>query len=243
MKRLKCFYFLTILTLLSVSCFTGFFPENKETIDGIERPHTTKIHFNNTGIHRAIVFSDHNRMHKIGDATPNGLSASYDFSPSFLFDFYLTYYLSISGVEIPFIPPMSQGGVIQEPVRRDQDNSINIISLLNRPLLDPDTILINNVYYIAINNSSLESFRFMTGVFINNVVDGKEGDEVIEPGKTGIYMLAATQQPTPRVRVVLTDYPLSITSFERGKVYSFDFNGSFVTLNSITDITLSNSMH
>jgi hypothetical protein len=244
MKQLKGVCLLAVFVLFFSSCFTGFFPETKELIDGIERPHTTRVRFSNLGesnLHRVSVFSDSGRKSKIGnDIAPNSISELEDISQSFLFDFYLTFHLPIGGIEIPFNPSARDGGVLQEPIVRDQENTINIISLFTR-ISDHNRILVNDGYYIIIRNAGGPTFSFLTGNLIHNVVNGNEGDEYISNGNTGIYFLTQNNPNNPRIQVVGQPTALPPTNFERGKVYSFVYNGSSVSFERVADITLNNS--
>jgi len=246
MIRFKNYFLLLVFALIFSSCFTGFFDETEEKIDGIKRAHSTKVCFENSGannIHKVSVFYDNDRTSKIGnDILPGQISDSYDIFPSHLYTFYLTFYLSISGVEIPIAPSAADGGMLQEPIKRDEENTVKITSLFTS-VSDIDKILVNDCYYITIKNATGPAFAFLSGNQLYNVVGGEEGDEYITVGKTAIYKLTATTPSNPRIQVSGNPYTLPVTTFERGKVYSFTYNGgSSIVFDGSKDISLNSTL-
>jgi len=243
MIRFKSIYLLFLALFLS-SCFTGFFPETEEVIDGVVRAHATKVCFRNTGptnVHKVTVYYDNDRTDKICDVLPGATSALSDIFPSSLYSFFVTFYLTISGIEIPVAPSPGDGGLLQHPIKRDVENTVPIVSIFTL-ISDLDKILVNDGYYITIRNVTGPVFSFLAGSQLYNVVGGEEGDEYITAGNTGIYKLTATSPYNPRVQVSTVSYTLPITTFERGKVYSFAFNGSSVAYLGVKDISLRSTM-
>ena len=244
MFRFKNFYILLVFALFLSSCFTGLFEVTEEKVDGVKRAHSTTVRFSNAGInniHKVSVFSDNDRTIKFDDVLPGQVSGAHDIFPSYLYTFHLTFYLSISGIEIPIAPSATDGGMLQEPIKRDILNTVDIISLLVR-VSDYDKILVTDSYYITIKNLTGPTFAFLAGSQLYNVVGGKEGDEYISVGKTGVYKLTALTPSNPRIQIAGVSTTLPVTTFQRGKVYSFSYNGSTITYEGEEDISLRSTM-
>jgi len=251
MKGIKFYFTIVILTMLFSSCFTGFFPTTEESITGIERHHTTRVRFNNNtgGLnlfnrHRVSVFSDMNRQTKIGqDVAPNSTSGFFECTPSNLFSFYLTYHLTIGGVNIPYNPPLERGGWLPFPVKRNEDNTVPIPPLAEVMTGQLNDLLITDAFYLAIKNNGSFVMSLMAGIMTQIPVNSIE--PYIQPGQTGIYRLENQTLSGLNILVLLNTYPFPINTAYRGNVYLFDFDGNDILHNPATDvieITVSNSL-
>ena len=231
-----------IFLLVFSSCFTGFFPETKETIDGIERVHTTTVQFSNVGIFRVKVFIDNGRNDQIGDIPALSTSNPVECYPHALFNFYLTYFLKINDIVIPFAPPLNKGGFHPYPVPRNI-NTVVPIPHLNESITNPDEVLITDAYYFSIKNSSSRILNLAFGSGGTSVIQETIGGEVnIMANQTGVYKLTNTNLSSIGLIVgAITNLPLPISSVTRGSIYSFEYNGTSLYLLNETQITLRNT--
>jgi len=247
MKGLRFCLSAVILIMFLSSCFSGFFPVNEETIDGIDRQHSTRVRFQNNFLfqnqnpHRISVYIDSGRQNKIGqDVAPNATTDYFDCVPSSLFSFYLTYHLNFSGVQIPYNPPIANGGLLAYPVPRNTDTTVPVPSLVSRTS-NPDDFLITDAFYFSIRNDSVLPFQLMLGGISSQLT--VDGVEFITPGNTGIYRLTNQNLSTTRVNTLPSgshDFP--ITTADRGKVYRFSLAGSVTQIGEAINITVNNSL-
>ena len=251
MIKIKGFTLFITFSLIFTSCFTGFFAETEESIEGIERQHYTTVQFNNstTGnsghkILKVKVFSDLARNNPMGEAVPPRTTSDIvDCTPSSMHDFYFTFYLNINGVEIPFSPPSDKGGFHSYPVKRN-DNTVVPIPPISERNPNANEILVTDALFLVIRNLSSSTIDLSTGSSgMHTTQTTVDGMQYILANQSGTYRLTTTNISNYVVMInYITPVPLPITTVERGKFYIFNFNGSTLTLSDEKNIAWGNSL-
>jgi len=162
MKRQLIFTLLFIASLfISCTAFFNFDEQNISHLDkdgnvikggsgGIDYLSTTKVIFNNSAnYYKVDVFSTHTRNNKMATINAGQISDAISWFADEAYPFYLTYYLSIAGVDIQFIPSKYGLHFIEANITKNIDNVINIVNL---DVIQDDEILFNEIYIILKNN-------------------------------------------------------------------------------------------
>jgi len=215
----KHFIFAALVALFFASC-TGFFDYGEEKItylneDGkpVDQPigggegggtvfvSNTKIIFHNKDQNWKVDVFDLPSRNGSPLVTLNAGQSSDQISwfPDSNFYFYLTYYILLRGVEIPYIPIINKGMLqdrydyVNAQIFKDQINPINITSLdellpFNHILFPEAYLFINNLYNTAI--------RFAIGSGIQTPINGSSSlvnqngfalYKISNPGNTSGY--------------------------------------------------------
>lgn len=228
------------------SCFTSFFEVTEESIDGesYERPHTTRVQFDNTGdanVHKVSVFTTRERDRwsdaPIDTINAGSISISHGIEPHSQFVFYYTYFLKIGDREVPYIPLDRYGrGESVFSIRRDQTTTVTIRSLRDSIMesapADINEPLVTGIYFTIQNNSpssvqfvvnesalfDLERERFINP-FSNTMFEYSEGISLLNLNNTGIRSTqTAIVTPLNTIGII----------FQQGYFYSLVFDGSSI---------------
>jgi len=239
--------FIIIFPMFFFSCTNSFdLREQEKIIDNSDFDEKgnpisrTNIYFSNNGSFPVDVFSDYTRAVKVNKDIifPGGYSPEIPWLPTSgtPYTFYITYYLDVYGVMIPYIP---QGG-IGTTTRIIPFNELTLVQISDISALIPsDQRLINDVGIILFNNYSSEAqLHRGTSVLTQN------NSEVfsIAPTKAGFYRVGSAAS-TSVYSVFASNMMLNLpeTSLQAGHVYVFELTNSGQTsLWSSFELTMGN---
>jgi hypothetical protein len=228
----------TLVGVFFASC-TGFFDLGKgEEIKGHNEnePSLTKIYFDNTrNRYRVDVFSNFTRQTKIDSVSGNGISTAQDWLPTTEpYLFYLTYYLPIGNVVIPYISSEDDNAFVSMRIPKDVTTRIQI------PVLPSSDAGLFDDACLTIKNNGYSDFR----LFINGTPKRPENGDLpyVAPNTTALYKFGSNITLSA-LQIVITappgkPLPAEITAFEEGWLYEVDFDGTTATLVSSKLLTL-----
>jgi len=243
--------FIIIFSMFFFSCTNSFdLREQEQIIDNSDFDDNgnpisrTNIQISNNGPFPVDVFSDYTRAVKVNKdiILPGEYSPEIPWLPTSgtPYTFYITYYLDVYGVMIPYIP---QGGVgtttIHIPYNAPEPAPVQISDISASALIPSDQRLINDVGIILFNNYSSEAqLHRGTSVLTQN------NSEVISiaPTKAGFYRVGSAAS-TAIYDVFASNIMLKLpeTSLQAGYVYVFELTNSGQTsLWSSFELTMGN---
>jgi len=230
-----------VAAVFFVSC-TGFFDLGKEEIINLtpanEMPKTL-IYFNNTNNYAVDVFSSHTRGIKVVTVPANQSSDAFSWIPTNDgFEFYFTYYLTVSGKEVPYIPPKDYGvDYITVTIPKDKTTAVQVPRLSQN--IKPDTALFTDAF-LAIKNNNASAIQLLSG---NSIILPVTGLSLVNYGETAVYKLIPTKNISlysiklPGNNVAL--YNSGITTLESGYLYEVEVTGTGISLKGSKLLTLS----
>jgi len=252
---------LTVFFVILTSCFSGFFPENEETIKGIMRPHTTYVEFRNDSgiynIHGVWVFltPDRSDQHPIKiDAFSKSDPVHMD--PIHRFNYYFSYILRIEGIDIRYELPSKYGlGMDEAYVPRNVLTSIHIPTIFNKMedsklLYEIDDPLVSDTYFAIYNNTS-SSINF---VVLDQSQPFHDAPTSVPHNQftTHVYKLTQNQftavnSPATGVRITGAYQIIALNmnttgeTFQRGYFYNITFTPGTITITDSKPINFANT--
>jgi len=228
----KRLVFVAVITIFFVSC-TGFYDLRDQTriIDQSEKDEngqvisTTKIYFDNTWNKFPVdVFSTHTRTIKVSSVQANAVSDIVSWLPTRPnedFYFYLTFYLPIEGIQLPFIPRSWGADTSSMSIPFNTTTQIPIVNISTSGIIPDDALMIDDVCIILENSFSM-TVQFQRG----NVVlkPENQSNNTINYGQKGLFRIPpANTNAGYQIRSGGQEYfynlPSDITSLARGNVY------------------------
>lgn len=231
-----------VIMLLSACGETG----NKE-IDNIPGPKATVVFDNTQGSYLAVVYralprTDNNKIVEI----PAGqLSAEIDWNPGSSVPFFFSYKLNLIGISDFTLEYVADKGLDQTYVRIDENKKIvipipslnQIVSPLDEPLTNNSYIYIQNNSSIAINLSRGSSVLTPDNLSSDRVNSGERVRYTItNSGSRSVSLYSINENART------FNFPGSLLNFEPGRVYNFVYDGSNISLISMIDIKLENTL-
>jgi len=240
MKMKKQIIIIAVISIFTLSC-TGFFDlRDRENIENLGEKgpdgqviSTTHVWFDNSNnVFPVDVFSSFDRTYKVNTAIiqPNQKTSNISWLPTREnedFIFYLTFYLPIEGLNIPFIPQSWGSTSVNIPFNKT--TKIQIYDLINT--VSENAILIDDVC-IIIENNFASAVQFNRGSIVL-YPDNHKGVMTLNPGLKGLYIvppanitITATYTIMPNPQTMHNLPSPQITSLAAGNVYIITINAS-----------------
>jgi len=239
-KRRVYIFFEIIISVLFASC-TGFFDLGEEKIVNLtpaNQQAKTVIYFNNTNSYAVDVFSSSFRESKVVSVSANQSSSEFSWIPTNDgFEFYFTYRLPVSGIEVQYIPRKYGVDYITVSIPKDKITKIRIPKLseiipINEKLFDEA--------FIAIKNNNASAIQLLSGSSIEVPVTGSS---LVNWGETALYKLNPTNNVNIySIKIQGNSVPLyssTITELLSGYLYEIEVKtGSEISLTRSKLLTL-----
>ncbi|MDR1901643.1 MAG: fibronectin type III domain-containing protein [Treponema sp.] len=245
MKNLKKLYSFAIGMALIV-LLTVFGGCNQPTASNPKpnpdpQPETeTAIQFVNPGLFRISVYSAPDRQldSKIADIEPRSNSNAIAWTPSPSgYSFYFSFTLYIGVVQILFTPGDDKGVTIAR-IDADKTTSIAIPTIEN--IYTDKTVFITNDVYLSIKNNGTSAFRLQKGDMVITRYDFPS--DLVNVNETALYKFEAGSASAYSLLVNATNYPLPLTNFEAGHLYTMVYHGASLSLDNDKAMTIDNAL-
>lgn len=198
---------------------------------------------NSLGTCTAVVYSSHLRTNEsiIAEIPAGHMSDEIEWYSGNSVPFFFSYYINLQGISaftLNFVPEIGRD---QSYIRLDPNKKINImIPKLNETVSSTNKILSNNSYILIQNNSSFTidllwgSFILKPDNFFGTGVNSGERAQYTITNNRNVSIYKVFEN------TVYIDFPLQISTFEPGRVYSFTYDGISLNLIRSVDIILNN---
>jgi len=212
----------------------------------------TTIAFDNTnGTCTALIYNSYQRTEEslIAQVPAGKISGAMEYNPGPSIPFFLLYNINLIGIDAFIFEYVPELGRDQVHIRIDA-NSMTIITIprLSETVSSSDTLLSNNSYLIIQNNSSYWT-RLLMGSSV--LMYFQQSDNLfnvwtwISPGKAALYTLTDPVGKDTSIYQLnenerYSSFPEPAVSFEAGRVYSYLYNDSGISLSSVIDMKLEN---
>jgi len=246
---MKKWFLISIALIGLLAACEDWFPTGKR--DKPEPPEDpvqkTVIVFDNTnGTCAAAVYSTQYRTDKITEVPAGQISKEFECEPGSSVPFFFSYKLNLIGINALTINYTPEIGFDQDtfPVYADKKNSI-AIPVLASTVSSPDKLLSDNSYLIIQNNASF-SFSLQSGSTV--LKPDNFSDDRVGRGERAYYTIKKTDSKIVSSYLInengrpsyFSSSLVNLVNFEAGRVYSFIYNGSSISLFSFLDIKLAN---
>ncbi|MHC6201940.1 autotransporter outer membrane beta-barrel domain-containing protein [Breznakiellaceae bacterium SP9] len=228
---MRCFF--VLMGLIALSLVLAACPHASSSSDDEQKPpleETTKARFINSDIFRVSVYSDSGRISKLADIEPLKEKTVETFPNAVGTPFYLIYYISIEGAEIPYYDTRSN------VVARINEKKTNVVTIPALTSIETSTI------YVKIQNSSNGALTFRQGS--NELIPDDAQSTILNSGETGVYQIqagSASNYSFMKNTSIPLSFPAGMTEFQSGHVYSFRYNGTSIVLVNDAVIDISNA--
>jgi len=221
----------------------GFFePDFEEPVTG-----ETSIVFDNTeGTGVVVVFNSLPRTEesKIVEIPAGKISKEFKWTAGSSVPFFLSYKLNLTGITdftLNYIPEIGKDQIYMR-IDAGKKNVVTIPALA-MTLSSPNDSFLSNDSFIFIQNNASFSIQLTRG---SNVLSADNfSDTGVNPGERAYYTFKNTDNRSVSAYQINesgrnSSFPASFNNFEPGRVYSFIYNGSSISLFSILEIKLAN---
>jgi hypothetical protein len=229
--------------VFSFSC-TGMFDLGKEKIvdlSPVGETQKTLIYFDNSENNFAVdVFSSHTRGVKVASIPAKRTSESISWIPTTDgFEFYFTYYLLVSGKEVPYIPKKYGVDFITVSIPKDRTTAVRVPKLTQ--VVPVNEALFDEVY-LAVKNNNASSIQLLAGSAVQLPVTGLS---LVNYGETAVFKLNPTNNVSNySIKIQGNNVPLyqsGITALQSGYLYEMEVGGgTSITLMAAKLLSLNN---
>lgn len=187
MNQRRVFLFFNIFVAAFFASCTGFFDLGEEKIVSLtpaNQQSKTFIYFNNTNNYDVDVFSSPVRGAKVVSVPANKSTQAFTWIPADDgFEFYFTYYLPVSGREVPYIPVKYGVDFITVSIPKDKTTQIQVPKLSQ--IIPADVKLFDDVY-LAVKNENASAIQLLSGSSVELPLTGLS---LVNYGETAVYRL------------------------------------------------------
>ena len=249
----KWFFISMVLIWLMTACdfFSNGNSGNSDKPEPPEEPsQKTVIVFDNTdGTCAAVIYNSNLRTEEsiITEVPAGQLSKEIEYSSGSSVPFYFSYNINLIGINalaVKYIPELGRDQIYM----RIDANKKTVITVppLAQTVSSPDNLLSNNSYLVIQNNSSF-SISLQRGISVGTLIQPDNlSDTSVNPGERAHYTLLNSDNRNVSIYQLsengrYSSFPVPTLNFEAGRVYSFVYNGSSISLFSVLDIKLANT--
>jgi len=218
-----------------------------QLISTSDDPKTVVIFDNTNGTCTAVVYNSHFRTEesKITEVEAGKKSKEIGWTPDTSVPFFFSYKINLIDIQNLTINYIPEIGRDQVHMRIDADKKTAVtIPALAQTLSSLDLLLSDDSYLLIQNNSSfpIQLQRGNTAIQPENI-----SSIGVNPGERALYTLLSSDNRSVSLYQLsesakISSFTVPSLNFESGHVYSFTYNGSSVSLITITSITNANTI-